>query len=107
MNQLVQQGYVTEMHVNGAYHYEVTDKGLEFKALMENDGEYEFQLDKKLLKNLIDQDVSYLEMFSTYVFLRESGDTDEQARVRATELKPHLVDHLEAAVVDYENNIVH
>lgn len=51
--------------------------------------------------------MNYLEMFSTYVFLRESSDTDEQARTKATELKPLLADYLDDAVAYCEGYFVY
>lgn len=102
VDQLVRQGYVKEELINGAYDYFITEKGLEFKHALERNAAYEFTIDESLLNDLVIKDTGYLEMFSTYVFLRETGDTTEEAKERAVQLKPHLETWIDEAVADYE-----
>lgn len=107
MDQLVKQGYLYESQVNGAYQYTITENGLKFKTMLETDGGYSFELNEDVFKKLLERDTQFLEMFSTYVFLIESGDTQEEAKQKAKQLKPHLADCLDEAMVAYEAYIVH
>ena len=103
---LVEQDFLEEKSGNGVYSYSITETGRKFKNMLETKGDLSFQLDEIILDKLVDENTSFLEMFSTYVFLIESGDTRKQAEEKATQLKPHLLDWLEKSIVAYENYIV-
>lgn len=107
MNQLVKQGYLNEKLENGAYKYKITDNGLKFKSMLELDGGFSFSLNEAVLSELKEQDTQFLEMFSTYVFLIESGDTRKEAEEKAKQLKPNLINWLDEAISSYEAYIVH
>lgn len=102
MDQLVTQGYLNVKFKNGAYEYTITDHGQNFKSILETDGGLTFSLDKSLLLRLAEQDTQFLEMFSTYVFLIESGNSEEQAKEKAVQLKPHLKEWMDKVTGDYE-----
>lgn len=107
MDQLVKQGYLAETNINGVYEYTIIAKGLEFKSLLERDGGYSFPLNKAVYKKLSRKYTPFLEMFSTYVFLLESGYTVGQAKEKAAELKPHLITILDEAIEANDTYIVH
>lgn len=46
-------------------------------------------------------------MFSTYVYLVESGDTHAQAEDRAKQLKSHLTQFLDKAAKSYKEYVRH
>lgn len=106
MDQLVTQGFLEEKYEDGVYTYLITARGREFKSMLETDGGFSFSLKKEIVERLSDKSTSFLEMFSTYVFLLESGDTKAQASEKAIELKPHLTNHLEDAIKSYETYII-
>lgn len=107
MDELVKQGFVSEKQVSGAYQYSITDRGQTFKTLLETDGDYSFAINETVFNELVEKDTQFLEMFSTYVFLRESGDTEEQAKEKAAQLKTHLKDLLDESIEAYEKYIAH
>lgn len=107
MNQLVEQDFLQEKRENGAYTYKMTADGRKFKAMLETDGGLSFQLNQDVLEKLVKKSTPFLEMFSTYAFLIESGDTRGQAKEKAAQLKPHLVTFLDEAIDLYEEYIVH
>lgn len=82
-------------------------EGKKFKRMLEKDGEFTVKLNERVLDELTKESTSFLEMYSTYAFLRETGDTNEEALYKAKELKPHLANWLERVVVEYEKHIVH
>lgn len=106
MDQLVAQNFIQEKFTDGAYTYHITERGREFKEILHKDGGYSFTLQEGLLEALIDKPTSFLEMFSTYVFLLESGDTKEEAKEKAKELKPHLGEQLDEVIRAYERYII-
>lgn len=107
MDQLVEQGYINEKLINGAYDYSITEKGKEFRQRLKDEANYAFEINEKLFNQLIDRETPFLEMFSTYVFLREKGDSEEEARQTAAQLKPKLTFYLDEAARSYETYIVH
>lgn len=107
IDQLVYQDFLIEKPDNGAYTYVITAKGKNFKQMLETEGGFTFSLNKCVLDELEKESTPFLEMYSTYVFLRETGDTDEEAFDKAKELKPHLAELLEQVVVKYEKHIIH
>lgn len=102
MDQLVTQGYIDEEFVDGAYNYSISGKGLEFKQLLEEDGQYHLYISNELFEELMAKETSFLEILSTYVFLRNTGQTEEEARSKAVELKPHLSTYIERVISDYK-----
>src|SRR5699024_1016330 len=106
MDQLVTQEFLEEAVEEGAYIYHITERGRAFKAMLETDGGYSFTIQRELIEQLINKSTSFLEMFSTYVFLLESGDTKDEAKEKAKELKPHLTDQLDDVITAYETYIM-
>lgn len=105
MNQLVEQGYLEEDAKEGAYEYTITDKGREFKTLLEDDGNFSFQFNEGLMNDLVGEDTQSLEILSTYIFLLEMGDSKDVAKEKAKQLKPHLTDRLDAIAEKYADQI--
>lgn len=106
MDELVKQGFVRETKSNGAYQYTITDSGKKFKQLLETSAAYSFAINDAVLNELVNEDTQFLEMFSTYVFLRESGDNEEQAKIKVAQLKPHLITWLDKSLEAYDKYIV-
>lgn len=59
-------------------------------------------ISNELFEELMAKETSFLEMLSTYVFLRNTGQTEEEARSKAVELKPHLSTYIERVISDYK-----
>lgn len=106
MNHLIQQNYIEERLEAGAYVYQITDEGKQFKTLLETKGKYSFAVDEDVMKALLEKNSQFLEVVSTYVFLLESGDTSEEAKAKTLELKPHLVEYVDDAIHFYEQQIL-
>lgn len=106
MDQLVSQEFLEETFEDGAYTYHITERGREFKTMLEKDGGFSFSLQDDIVEQLADKSTPFLEMFSTYVFLLESGDTKAEGKAKAEELKPHLKDQLDDVITAYEEYII-
>lgn len=106
MDQLVAQKFLEETFKDGAYIYQITERGRDFKMMLETEGGFAFSLKTDLIEQLAHKSTSFLEMFSTYVFLLESGDTKDEAKAKAKELKPHLIDQLDDVITAYEKYIM-
>lgn len=106
VNVLVQQGFLIESHTDGTYVYEITEKGLMFKENLERDGNYDFRINEDLLQKLVNESSQFLEMASTYVFLIDSGYSEEQAKSKALELKPHLHAYLDKVIQFYKDHML-
>lgn len=106
VNRLVEEDYVKETQVNGAYVYAITEKGRKFKELLEREGKFHFNFDRDLLQSMSHEESQFLEVVSTYAFLIESGDSFEQAKSRTAQLKSHLSGYLENAIQFYNTYIV-
>ena len=98
VNSLVRQGYLIEDRQDDTYVYRITSKGEEFKKCLE-DAELSFTINLSKLEMLSEKDSQYLEMVSTYIFLRDSGYSRESAENKALELKPHLARHIKDAMI--------
>lgn len=85
---MVQQGFLKEYKENEAYVYEITQRGREFREKLEENNN--FEIDKDLLSLLNSESSQFLEMVSTYAFLLDSGYDAKDAKLKASELKPHL-----------------
>jgi|SRR5690625_271491 len=104
VNRLVQQNYINENNDGTAYQYTLTKEGSKFKDMLENEGNFRFSLNRKLLDTLLQEESQFLEVVSTYAFLIESGDTPNQAKEKTEELKAHLSHYLEEAINFYKEH---
>lgn len=102
---LVQQGFVEETKEQDAYVYKMTDKGRHFKRMLEDESGFNMNVNEELLQILTQESSQYLEIVSTYAFLRDSGHTSEEAKKKALQLKPQLSDYLDSAIGFYNENI--
>lgn len=106
INDMVEQEFLQESPDNGAYKYTLTEKGKEFKAKLdqfftENDPVIPAYFEPSI-RALEDKTSPFLEVASTYAFLLETETDKQVARDKTKELKPHLVDMLDEAVMFYE-----
>lgn len=103
IDRLVRQELINETYTGDAYVYKITEKGEEFIQQYSSLNNCKFELSEHLVKRIIDNNTSILEMASTYAYLLEMGYKEEDAMVKAGELKPHLYERLDEARKLYED----
>lgn len=101
---LVHKGLVKEEFENGTYSYKITDKGTEFKEKVS--AYNNINIDKDLLIKLNEKDASFLELLSTYVFLRDYGRSEDEAKEETLKLKPHLKGYMDKVLSFYRESLL-
>lgn len=107
LNDLVEQGFLSESFENGTYSYSITEKGKQFKVKMEQKmiEEVQFKLPVTPSLKMNEQNSQFLEVVSTYAYLLDTGYDAAKAFAKTKELKPHLSDLLDQAVAYYNEQI--
>lgn len=100
---LVREKFLIESKENGAYAYSVTNLGLEFKNTIKDT--FDAKIIQDLLNDLNSKSPQFLELVSTYAFLREGGYDEAKGREKTLELKPHLRTEIEKAIEFYNSLI--
>lgn len=90
VDRLVHNELINETYTGDAYVYEITSKGKDFVQQYSSLNSGSFELPEHLVKRIIKTNTPVLEMASTYAYLLEMGYKEEDAMVKALELKPHL-----------------
>lgn len=103
IDRLVRYELINETYTGDAYVYEITEKGKEFIQQYSSLNSGSFELPEHLVKRIIETNTPVLEMASTYAYLLEMGYKEEEAMVKASELKPHLEYCLDKARTLYED----
>lgn len=99
INDLVQQDFLSETKGDDAYIYKITDKGRQFKEMLDQSGKT-IEIDFELVRDMVQKSSPFLEMVSTYAFLIDAGLEPDKAKHKALELKPHL-EHLADKAISY------
>jgi len=101
INFLVRENFLTESKENGIYVYSITSLGKEFKSTIKD------TLDANIMQNLLNdlnsKSPQFLELVSTYAFLREGGYDEKKGKEKTLELKPHLRTEMEKAIEFYNS----
>lgn len=105
VDEMVERGYLEEIHEDNAYVYALTGKGRKMLERLEQEEGYRCDLDVEKARKLTEENSQFLEMVSTYAFLVQSGDEPEEAARKAVELKNHLADLMDQAVKYYRENL--
>jgi hypothetical protein len=105
INDLVRQGFLDENKADDAYIYEITNKGRQFKEMLDRSGKT-VELNRELVRDMSQKSSPFLEMVSTYAFLIDAGYDREKAKHKAIELKPHLAHLISQAISYYDEQVV-
>jgi len=106
INDMVNNNFLIEEHINDTYRYKITDTGKEFKNLIEKEFSIESPIDQGLIEAMISKSPSFLEVVSTYAYLKDMGYSDEDAARKCKELKPHLEYALQEAINFYKKYFI-
>ncbi len=94
---LVDYSLLMEKNNGDAYIYEITDKGREFIQKYREKSDDDISLPIELIDYILAYPATVLELASTYAYLIDMGYTNEMARTKALELKPHLKGYIATA----------
>lgn len=103
INMLVAYELIDESNHGDTYIYKITEKGKEFITKYRNEISSELSLPVESVKYLLSTCATTLEVSSTYSYLIGMGYDAESARIRTTELKPHLKNSLRDAINLYNS----